>query len=105
MASTFRRKKERHKYYWVLHDWESRLLRSGRVQLDPRSKAGRKAVARFHSDKTAARGDSAPRWYRKVSDHRIRTSNDRMLRRWLADAEFDPVFRAWHNHEANWSWW
>jgi len=50
-------------------------------------------------------GGAAPRWYRKVSDHRIRTGNDRMLRRWLADPGFDPVFQDWHMHEANWNWW
>ena len=33
------------------------------------------------------------------------TSNDRMLRRWLNDPQFDPVFRDWHKHDANWSWW
>ena len=105
MARTFRRKRERHEYYWVLHDWESRLPFGHWVQLDPRSKAGRKAIAHFHSDKTVTMRGSAPRWYRKAFDHRIRSANDRMLRRWLADPEFDPVFRAWHNHDANWSWW
>jgi hypothetical protein len=101
MARTFRRKRDRHEYYWALRDWEA-----GRwAQLDPRSKAGRKAIARFHSDKAVTRGGAAPRWYRKASDHRIRTGNNRMLRRWLADTGFDPVFRAWHKHEANWSWW
>ena len=105
MSRTIRRKRERHEYYWVLHDWESRLPRGHWVQLDPRSEAGRKAIALFHSDKSVTMGSSAPRWYRKVFDHRIRTGNDRMLRRWLADPEFDPVFRAWHKHDANWSWW
>ncbi len=105
MARTYRRKRERHEYFWVLHDWESRLPYGCWVQLDPRSKAGRKAIARFHSDKSVTMGGSAPRWYRKVSDHRIRTGNNRMLRRWLADPEFDPVFRTWHNHDANWNWW
>jgi hypothetical protein len=105
MARTFRRKRERHEYYWVLHDWESRLPFGHWVQLDPRSTAGRKAIARFHSDRETTLRSSAPRWYRKVFDHRIRTANDRMLRRWLADSAFDPVFRAWHKHDANWSWW
>ena len=105
MARTFRRKRERHEYYWVLHNWESRAPFGHWVPLDPQSKAGRKAIARFHSDKSVTMGGSAPRWYRKVSDHRIRTTNDRMLRRWLGDPEFDPVFRTWHNHDANWSWW
>lgn len=105
MARTFRRKRERHEYRWVLRDQEFHLPYWHRVQLDPRSKAGRKAIARFHSDKTVTMGGSAPRWYRKVSDHRIRTANDRMLRRWLADPLFDPVFLDWHKHDANWSWW
>lgn len=105
MARTFRRKQERHEYYWVLHDWESKLPYGQWVQLDLQSKAGRRAIARFHSDKTVTVGSSAPRCYRKVFDRRIRTANNRMLRRWLADPEFDPVFRAWHKHDANWSWW
>lgn len=105
MARTFRRKRERHEYCWVLHDWDSRLPRGHWVQLAPRSKAGRKAIARFHSDKTVTMGGSAPRWYRKVSDRRIRTGNNRMLRRWLADPGFDPVLRSRHKHDANWIWW
>jgi hypothetical protein len=103
--TTFRRKQQHHEYFWVLHDWGPRLPYGRWVQIDPRSRAGRKAIAGFHSDKTVTMGVSAPRWYRKVSDHRICTSNDRMLQRCLADAEFDPVFRAWHKHDANWSWW
>jgi hypothetical protein len=105
MARTFRRKQERHEYYWVLHDRESRLPYGNWMPLDPRSRAGRKAIARFHSDKSVTMGGSAPRWYRKMSDHRIRTTNDRMLRRWLADPGFDPVFRIWHNHDADRNWW
>jgi hypothetical protein len=72
MSRTFRRKQERHEYYWVLHDWEAKLPYGYWVQLDPRSRKGR---------------------------------NDRMLRRWLSDPDFDPVFRARHNHDANWNWW
>ena len=66
MARTYRRRRERHEDYWVLHDWESRLPFGHWVQLDPRSKAGRKAVAHFHSDKTVTLRSSAPRWYRKT---------------------------------------
>ena len=105
MARTFRRKRDRHEYYWVLHDWGAKTPFGHWVQLDPRSKSGRKAIARFHSDKSVTMSGAAPRWYRKVSDHRIRTANDRMLRRWLTDPEFDPAFRTLHNHDANWSWW
>ena len=65
MARTFRRKRERHEYYWVLHNWESRAPFGHWVPLDPQSKAGRKAIARFHSDKSVTMGGSAPRWYRR----------------------------------------
>jgi hypothetical protein len=27
------------------------------------------------------------------------------MRKWLEDAEFDPVFEASHRHDANYSWW
>ncbi len=105
MARTFRRKRERHEYRWVLRDRESDLPYWYRPQLDPRSTAGRQALARFHSDMTVTMSGSAPRWYRKVSDHRIRTTNYRMLMRWLADPLFDSVFQSSHRHDANWSWW
>jgi hypothetical protein len=35
MARTYRRKRERHEYYWVLHDWESRLPYGYWVQTRP----------------------------------------------------------------------
>jgi hypothetical protein len=105
MARTFRRRRERHEYRWVLRAFDLQGLYPHRVQIDPRSKAGRKAIALYHSDKIVTMGGSAPRWFRKVSDHRIRTVNDRMFRRWLADPSFDPVFRVWHKHDANWAWW
>lgn len=105
MSRTFRRKRERHEYYWALRDWELHAPQGHGNPLEARSRAGRKGLARFHSDSTVTLASSAPRWYRKVSDHRIRTGNDRMLRRWLADPQFDPVFRAHHRHDANWRWW
>ena len=105
MARTFRRKRERHEYSWVLRDWKSGLPRDTTTKLDPKSTAGCKAIALFPCDATATMRGSAPRWYRKVSDHRIRSVNDRALRRWLFDPGFDPVFQDWHRHEANWNWW
>jgi len=83
MSRTFRRKRERHEYYWVLHDWESRLPYGHWVQLDPNRMQAVKQSPVFIPTRQVTMGGSAPRWYRKVSDHRIRTSNDRMLRRWL----------------------
>jgi hypothetical protein len=105
MARTFRRKSGRHDYQWVLRTFDPQCPYPQRVLIDPRSKAGRKAIALYHSDKLVTMGGAAPRWYRKVYDRRMRAANDRMYRRWLADPSFDPVFRAWHKHDANWSWW
>ena len=105
MARTLRRKRERHEYSWVLRDRTFGLARGTAARLDPNSRDGRKVIALFHSDATGTIGGSAPRWFRKMSDHRIRTVNDRTLRRWIADPGFDPVFQDWHKHEANWNWW
>lgn len=104
MARTFRRKNAKHEHAWVLRDWQWNGTVLQEYLIDPHSKAGRKALLRFHSDMRVKMGP-APRWYRKVSDHRIRTKNSRLMRRWLDDPEFDPVFQAWHKHDANWSWW
>jgi hypothetical protein len=105
MARTFRRRQQRHEYRWVLRRFEPGVPYPGWISIDARTAAGRRAIALFHSDKTVTMNGSAPRWFRKVFDHRIRTANDRMFRRWLADPSFDPVFLAWHKHGANWAWW
>ena len=103
MSRTFRRRTERHEYSWVLRDRESRwpVVR----KLNAHSREGRKAIARFHSDANVTMRSSAPAWYRKHFNRRIDTLNARMLRRWLADSGFDPVFDIKHRHCANWSWW
>ena len=103
MSRTYRRRRQYHEYYWVLFDWQ--LGAPVGALLDPRSREGRRAIARFHSDREATMGGAAPRWYRKVFDRRLRTFNDKQLRRWLADPGYDPVMQVWHRHCANWSWW
>jgi hypothetical protein len=103
MSRTYRRRGQRHEYRWVLFDWKAGA--PFHAILDPRSREGRRAIARFHSDKEVTMGGAAPRWYRKASDRRLRTFNDRQLRRWLADPNYDPIMHGWHRHDANWSWW
>lgn len=106
MARTYRRRHCRYDYRWVLRTWEpQRGWPKVAVRLDPRSTAGRKALARYHSDATVTMRQGAPRWYRKVHDTSIKMHNREMLQRWLRDPEFDPVFISWHRHNANWSWW
>lgn len=103
MSRTYRRRRQYHEYSWVLFDWQPSAPVG--ALLDPRSREGRRAIARFHSDKEVTMGGAAPRWYRKVFDRRLRTFNDKQLRRWLTDPGYNPVIQASHRHGANWSWW
>jgi hypothetical protein len=105
MSRTIRRHGARHEYRWVLseHVWVGTAL--VRVRVDPKSTAGRKAIARFHSDAESTMNGAAPRWYCRVFDRRLRTLNARELRRWMDDPGYSPVFEARHRHSANWSWW
>lgn len=103
MSRTRRRLGQRHEYRWVLVDRNAGA--PYHAMLDPRTREGRRALARFHSDKEVTMGGAAPRWYRKVFDRRLSTFNDKQLRRWLADPDYDPVMQVRHRHRANWSWW
>jgi len=105
MSRTYRRRRHRHEYYWVLRDWKNSPVLCGPLLLDRHSQAGRRAIARFHSDSEVTLRSTAPRWYRKVFDHKLRAFNDKQLRRWLADPGYDPTFEPNHRHRANWSWW
>ena len=105
MSRTYRRRGERHEYRWVLRDWSAPEPFSVPVLLERYSPEARRAIARFHSDAEFTMRSAAPRWYRREFDHRLRTMNDRELRRWLADPGYDPVMQVRHLHQANWSWW
>jgi len=104
MSRTYRRRRHRYEYSWVLRDWADVPFVTP-LSIDPRSPEGRRAIARFHSDNEITMRSAAPRWYRKLFDRRLRTFNDKQLCRWLADPGYDPVMQAWHRHCANWFWW
>ena len=103
MSRTYRRRRHRYEYSWVLFDRQ--VGTPVGALLDLRSPEGRRAIARFHSDSQFTIRSTAPRWYRKVFDRRLRTFNDKQLRRWLSDPGYDPVMQVRHRHRANWSWW
>ena len=105
MSRTYRRRRARHEYRWVLRELVFQSGRFSEVWIDRRSPQGRRAIARFHSDAEFTMRSAAPGWYRRVFDHRLRTMNDRELRRWLVDPGYDPVQQVRHRHQANWSWW
>ena len=103
MSRTIRRRDARHEYAWVLRDYDP-AVRDWR-RIDARSRAGRKEIARFHSDATETMRSGAPHWYRKRFKRKFNTLNDYQLRRWLNNPGYDPVFEERHMHNANWSWW
>lgn len=105
MSRTYRRRRHRYEYRWVLRDWRNSPLFGPPLRLDRHSAEGRRAIARFHSDNEITMRGAAPRWYRKVFDRRLCTYNNKEIRRWLADPGYEPVMQAWHRHAANWSWW
>jgi hypothetical protein len=105
MSRTYRRRGARYEYRSVLCDWVFESGRFKKIWIDARSAQGRRAVARFHSDAETTMRSGAPRWYRRRFDHQLRTLNDRELRRWIDDWNYDPVQQARHRHTANWSWW
>jgi hypothetical protein len=105
MSRTYRRRGERLDYDWVLRDY--RWVNGALIPflIDPCSKEGRRAIARFHSDACWTLRSTAPNWYRRSFDHRRRTLNARQLRRWRDGPSYDPVFDIRHRHCANWAWW
>ena len=105
MSRTYRRRGQRYEYRWVLREWQWSGGALAPHQIDPRSKEGRRAIARFHSDVERTMSSGPPRWYRRVYDHRLRTQNFRAFRRWLDDLDYEPVLQVWHRHSAKWTWW
>jgi len=63
MSRTYRRRGQLHDYDWVLRDY--RWINGPLVPfwIEARSKEGRRAIARFHSDAFWTLRSTAPRWY------------------------------------------
>ena len=105
MSRTYRRRGEWHEYRWVLREW---IVESGHIEavmLDRRSREGRGAIARFHSDAQVTMLGSAPRWFRRIFKRRQRNANTRQLLRWFADPGYGPVMNVRHRGSAKWAWW
>jgi len=105
MSRTYRRKDARHEYRWVLLELTLEPGRLKRILLDRNSAAGRRAIARFHSDAQRTMKGGVPHWFCRIFKKRQRNANMRELSRWLADPAYDPVMTARHRHSAKWAWW
>jgi hypothetical protein len=105
MSRTYRRRGERHEYRWVLRDRSDATPWWAHALLDARSDAGRRAIARFHSDAEFTMKGGVPHWFCRIFKRRQRNADTRELLRWIADPRHDPVVQARHRHSAKWSWW
>ena len=112
MSRTKRRVHSHHQdSWWILRDWDYtdgyRL-----IQIDPRSKEGRKRLARYHSDAQRTMSGPAPAWYCNIFQKSARQEARRQLHLFFKNPEdidrnqgfmvqIDPK----HHHNATWSWW
>jgi hypothetical protein len=89
MSRTYRRRNARYNLDWVLREstWVNGFIQ--RVLLDPKSREGKKALARYYSE--AGFGDyghaTAPRWYRRYLNHRADRREEMEMHRWRKDPD------------------
>lgn len=107
MSRTYRRRGERHELGWVLRDFvfDAESGSFMRCPIDPRSREGRRAIARFHSDAEVTMKGGVPHWFCRIFKRRQRNADTRELLRWLAAPGYDPVMQPRHRHSAKWAWW
>ena len=105
MSRTYRRRRERHEYSWVLREWTFELGFVQPIELDRNSPEGRRAIARFHSDAQVTMESGPPRWFRRLFKRRLRNSNTRQVLKWIADPSWEPLTTARHRNSAKWAWW
>lgn len=105
MSRTYRRRGQYHEYHWVPYDWSDATPWWAHALLDPRSKEGRRAIARFHSDAEITMRSGVPHWFCRIFKRRQRNANIRELLRWTADPGYDPVIQVRHRNSAKWAWW
>lgn len=91
MSRTYRRKNKAalQEHSWVLTDYR---FDEGRVNIDKNSIAGKKALAKFHSDK-AVTMNQVPRWYKILFCRRpFRRKEKEVLRTFMKYQNEDFVF-------------
>lgn len=92
MSRTFRRVNEKQEYDWVLRDWRHSWFTGLEFRLDPKSKEGKEAIARYHSDKYRNFKEPGPAWYRNMFTERPqRRKAKNQLRKFMLDEEFEVM--------------
>lgn len=79
MSRTYRRRGERREYRWVLRDRSDATPWWAHALLDSRSKEGRRAIARFHSDAEVTMRSGVPHWFCRIFKRRQRNADTREL--------------------------
>lgn len=97
MSRTYRQRSE---YWfnlkWVLRDHDAcRIEFPIRPLLDPKSKEGKKRIAKFYSDKTIRFKEPGPAWFRNLFTERPQRRKAKAeLRRVLRGEEFEVMLNA-----------
>ena len=105
MSRTYRRCNTRYNMDWVLRDTTRTNGFIQRFTLDPKSREGKKALARYYSD--AGFGDyrhaTAPHCYRRYLNHRADRREEMELHRWRKDPDREVVLPR-RVSDAGWYW-
>ena len=105
MSRTYRRRNARYNLVWVLHKFSPRFSLQQVQRLDPKSSAGKKALANYYSD--AGFGDYAhatpPHWYRRYRNHCADRREEQELHRWWRDPTREVVLPR-RVRDAGWYW-
>ena len=105
MSRTYRRRNARYNLGWVLHKVSRRFNFPQRQRLDPKSPAGKKALARYYSDAGFGGYDHAtpPHWYRRYLNHCADRREEQDLHRWRRDPAREVVLPR-RVRDASWYW-
>ena len=97
MSRTYR-KKQVHNYtdYWPMRNYDAVTVDNPHPPpYDPKSKEGRRYIAKFHADDTCNYKEPGPSWYRHMFVERPqRREAKRQLQRYMRDEEFVVILEA-----------
>lgn len=81
---------------WVLRDHDACPVEFPVTpQIDPKSKEGKKRIAKFYADKTFNFKEPGPHWFRNLNTERPqRREAKRQLGRYMRDPEFVVILNA-----------
>jgi soluble lytic murein transglycosylase-like protein len=94
MSRTYRDKGHNFFYTrdWVLHDYNAN---GDRIRIDPKSKEGRKRLAKQRADKTMTWKEPGPAWFRNLTTERPqRRKAKAQLYRYVRGEEFEVMLEA-----------